>query len=226
MIRKITMSLIALMLVFALVSPVFADYGGTEAEADVISAICSNEKTHPVIDKLAFTFGLDYATVLGWFCDDYDLGTIKQALRAAASDVDVDDMPDEAFLEKVEEYLVLFAGEGDLDLDENEGEDPEYGKDSDNDLDDKSDSFYCRADTEKQHPTALRYAELYKDVLEDKDTNTPEDEGEGEGEGEEGGEIVAAEEGTSEAYDTIMKWFCEDNFGFGEIKLALKTAAK
>jgi hypothetical protein len=38
MIRKITMSLIALMLVFALVSPVFADYGGTETEADVISA--------------------------------------------------------------------------------------------------------------------------------------------------------------------------------------------
>jgi hypothetical protein len=157
-----------------------------------------------VIDKLAFTFGLDYATVLGWFCDDYDLSTIKQALRAAASDVypaeDLDEngiVTDEAFLEKVEEYLLLFAGEDDLDLDDDL--DDEKGDEDGDDMD-KSDSFYCRADTEKQHPTALRYAVHYAEMV--------------------------GEEDISAAYDTIMIWFCEDNFGFGEIKHALKTAEK
>jgi hypothetical protein len=169
MIRKITMSLIALMLVFALVSPVFADYGETEPEADVVSAICSNEKTHPVIDKLAFTFGLDYTTVRVWFCDGYDLSTIKQALRAAASaeyDLDVyldgnSKVEKAVFLDKVEEYLLLFDAD-DLDLDDDDLDDENDLDDKKgDDMDDKSDSFYCRVDTEKQHPTAQRYAEQY-----------------------------------------------------------------
>jgi hypothetical protein len=64
-------------------------------------------------------------------------------------------------------------------------------------MDDKSDSFYCRVDTEKQHPTALRYAEQYAEIV---------------------GEVDI-----SAAYKVIIGWFC-DGYGFGQIKHALKTA--
>jgi hypothetical protein len=217
MIRKITMSLIALMLVFALVSPVFADDSEpTPQVVDEISDYCTTKPgIHPGIHQLTKIYEMtqdDLVILMDWFCKGYaDVGDIRQALRAAVrsnESVTVDELklllniPDEQIAPPVT------PDEGE----ENNGDD---------DMDDKSDSFYCQADTEKQHPTALRYAEMYKDLLEDKDTNTPE-----EGDGEEGGEIVASEEGTSEAYDTIMKWFCEENFGFGEIKHALKTASQ
>jgi hypothetical protein len=195
MIRKITMSLIALMLVFALVSPVFADDSEpTPQVVDEISDYCTTKPgIHPGIHQLTKIYEMtqdDLVILMDWFCKGYaDVGDIRQALRAAVRDsesVTVDELklhlniPDEQIAPPVT------PDEGE----ENNGDD---------DMDDKSDSFYCRADTEMKHPTAQRYAEHYAEMV---------------GEGD-----------ISAAYEVIMDWFC-DGFGFGQIKHALETASQ
>jgi hypothetical protein len=189
MFKKVTFTLIALLFLFSLYTPVFAD-DVIDLQVEDTSPFCGENpaKMHPGIGKLSAIFNLDEATVLDLFCQGYGLGAIRHALRAAAIDptIDVEKLLDEMELEEDAENEVE-------DVDELSVEDPD-------DLDDKSDSFYCRADTEKQHPTALRYAVHYAEMV--------------------------GEEDISAAYDTIMIWFCEDNFGFGEIKHALKTAEK
>jgi hypothetical protein len=155
MIRKITMSLIALMLVFALVSPVFADDSEpTSQVVDEISDYCTTKPgIHPGIHQLTKIYKMtqdDLEIIQSWFCKEYaDLGDIRQALRAAV---------------RSDGSVTIAELEGLLEIPK-EGEQVPPPVTTEDDMDDKSNSFYCR-DLEggKQHPTALRYAEMYNSV--------------------------------------------------------------
>lgn len=52
------------------------------------------EIEHPAIGRLAELYGVDYATLIGWFCDDgFGVGQIMLALTtAAATDTDAADL--------------------------------------------------------------------------------------------------------------------------------------
>jgi hypothetical protein len=178
MIRKVVTSLIAVLFIFALFTPVFADTGGTTTQVEETKAFCESGKMHPGIAKLSVIFGLDENEVKEYYCMGYGLGAIRQALRAAALDENVNVID---LLEEMEEEFE----EEELEEEELEEEELE-GKETD----DENESVYCEDLETMEHPTGARYAADF--------------------------EID---------YAVIMGWFCEGNFGFGEIKHALKTAA-
>jgi hypothetical protein len=174
MIRKVVTSLIAVLFIFALFTPVFADTGGTTTQVEETKAFCESGKMHPGIAKLSVIFGLDENEVKEYYCMGYGLGAIRMALRAAALDDNVDVIE---LLEEMEE---------ESEKEENEEEDPEEEEFEGKETDDKKESVYCEDLETMKHPTAARYADHF-DI----------------------------------DYDVIMGWFCEGNFGFGEIKHAL-----
>lgn len=206
MIRKVVTSMIALLFVLTLFTPVFADDGVTTTQVEETQAFCESGKTHPAIAKLAHTFGLEYELVLGWFCQGHDLDAIKDALREAAmTDQTVEEIlgieievveecviteEEDCIEENVPEECVITDEEDCVDDEPNcvivDGE--EVCEESPEELEDFKNSIYCRDEDVKQHPTGLKYSELY--------------------------------EGAS--YETIMEWFCS-GYGFGQIKHALNT---
>ncbi len=59
-----------------------------EGEEDGECIFCTDpEKTHPVMEKIAETYGVEYAVVLDWFCGEnhVGLGQIMLALQTAAA---------------------------------------------------------------------------------------------------------------------------------------------
>jgi hypothetical protein len=143
MIKKATFTMLALLLVFALATPVFAD-DGVIAEMEELSPLCgeSPAKTHPGIARLSHIFQLDANDVLHWYCQGYGLGAIRLALRAAAVDSELD----------IQELL---------DEMEQDIEEKERKADKLFDVGDKEESIYC-TDRDMHHPTAWRYAAVYE----------------------------------------------------------------
>jgi len=209
MIKKITFTLIALLLVFALYTPSMAHSTSVE-ESPATKPFCAGGKFHPGVAKLAWTFNLDYQDVVQWFCMGYDLDTIKQAIRSALMNGTT--VEEELGIQQEEEPVCdplteeCEPEEGDPvcdpETEECEPEDgdpvcdpeieecePEEGEETEDPehIDGWKESVYC-TNEELRHPTAVRYAQLY-DV----------------------------------SYVKIMNWFC-NGFGFGQIKHALNTA--
>jgi hypothetical protein len=60
------------------------DEDDEESEDNSDNYFCQNpDATHPVGEKLADTYDVDYATVMGWFCEGYGFGQIMLALETS-----------------------------------------------------------------------------------------------------------------------------------------------
>jgi hypothetical protein len=165
MIRKIVTSLIAVLFVLTLFTPVFAEDGETKTEVDETKAFCESGKTHPGIAKLSIIFDLDENEVKEYYCMGYGLGAIRLALRAAALDSDVDVLD---FLNELEQELEELEEEDEPE-EENEFEDEDEFEDEGEfegkETDDKKESVYCEYLDTMEHPTGMRYYYMYKDSM-------------------------------------------------------------
>ncbi|HSV85873.1 MAG TPA: hypothetical protein VLH85_04820 [Levilinea sp.] len=146
MIKRFAFTLIALLLVFSVVTPSLAQSNSVE-ESPATTPFCVEGKFHPGIARLAWTFNLTYQEVAKWFCMGFDLGDIREALRdALRNGTTVEQELDEPICDPLTEEC-----------------DPEDGEETDEpeDVDDKHVSVYCQNE-EMRHPTAARFAELYE----------------------------------------------------------------
>jgi hypothetical protein len=153
MIRKIVTSMIALLFVLTLFTPVFADDGGTTTQIEETQAFCESGKTHPGIAKMSAIFDLDQNVVKEYYCMGYGLGAIRLALRAAALDPSVN------VVELLEEMEDEEFEEEEFEADDLETEDQEKEG-----TDDEKESVYCEKLDTMVHPTGMRYAELLSKI--------------------------------------------------------------
>ncbi len=157
------------------------EWDGGEQDGDE-SDPCVGADPHPVGQSLADTYGLDYKTIMGWFCNDgFGFGEIVHALETSeATDLSpqqVLDLRAEQGWGQIWQELGLKGKPDDMNGDDDEEEEEEQDGDEEDP---------CVG--AGPHPVGQRLADAYE----------PD-------------------------YDTIMDWFCNGSFGFGEIKHALET---
>jgi hypothetical protein len=146
---------------------------------------CVGADPHPVGQSLAEAYGLDYETIMGWFCDDgFGMGEIMHALETSdALGLDPGDVlglrADQGW-GQIWQELGMKGKPHDMD-----GDDGDEDQNGDDEPNDDEENPCVGADP---HPVGQRLADAYE--LD---------------------------------YDVIMDWFCNGNFGMGEIKHALET---
>jgi hypothetical protein len=128
-----------------------------EEKEDNDELICSYEKTHPVLKRLAENYDVVYEDLVDYFCHDYEIGVgeIKHAL-ATAKIIDEEEVTYETLLEMYiggmewgdiwKEYDLIGFGEDEDEMDE--------------DNEDMDMSLICSG--EMDHPVLLSLAESYE----------------------------------------------------------------
>jgi hypothetical protein len=128
-----------------------------EEEEDNDELICSYEKTHPVLKRLAENYAVEYEDLVDYFCHDYEIGVgeIKHALKTAEI------LDDEAIT--YETLLDMFIGGMDWGEIWKEFGLIGFGDDEDEMDEDNGDmdmSLICSG--EMDHPVLLSLAESYE----------------------------------------------------------------
>ena len=168
-----------------------------EEEGDENELICSYEKSHPVLKRLSEQYEVSYEDLVDYFCHDYDIGVGEIRLALATAKI-IDD-------EQVTYETLLEMFIGGMDWGEiwqeygligfGKGEDKD-----DQDLDEDDDEEDMVEVGEDLAVNSICSGEMDHPVL-----------------------LSLAEEYDDVDYETLLTYFCENKFGIGEIKNALKV---
>jgi hypothetical protein len=166
------------------------------AELDDPELSCTGVLTHPVAAKLADSYGLDYEQVMAWFCEhSFGLGEIKLALETTEV-LSGTEWADLSATDLLSERLES-KGWGQIWQ--------EYGligRGNGDDSDDPGEGEEDLDDTTGYYCDEAA-ARRHPVALRLSETYT---------------DTLAV------PYDQIMGWFCDSNFGLGEIKLAMEAS--
>lgn len=114
-----------------------------------LSLVCSLEMEHPVLLRFAEDFGVDYETLLSYFCEDhFGIGEIKHALKTAENES----------VDKTWEEL----------LDEREGEEDKSGKSGWGEIWRKLGLFGKNKDEQEMDGADLNFSNKYQDTFENR----------------------------------------------------------
>jgi hypothetical protein len=189
-----------------------------EVAEDEEPETCVGADPHPVGQSLAEAYGLEYETIMDWFCNGgFGFGEIMHALET--SEVTGEDPGNLLSLRADQGWGQIWQERGlngkpdHAGPPDDEGNDDDQDDPNDNDQDDPSDDDQEDPNDDDQ------------DDPNDDDQDDPNDEEEDSCVGADPhpvGQRLAEEYELD--YETIMDWFCGGRFGFGEIKHALESS--